>query len=104
MCANLGFIALFEFVSPQGYKPEEMFEVAPTAIRLSEAARLFDSYVCDCCGEITGANWIRLSGDKKRCLDCYESYDCFHILYKNSTAADHQVGGCFYLFGKLEFI
>ena len=32
---------------------------------------------CDCCGETTGANWIRLVGDKKLCLDCCGSYDRF---------------------------
>ena len=50
-----------------------------TKIRLPEQARIFDSYVCDCCGETTGANWIRLSGDKKLCLDCYETYDRFDV-------------------------
>ena len=59
--------------------PEEMFDVKETTIRLPEKARLFDSYSCDCCGETTGANWIRLAGDKKLCLDCYESYDRFNV-------------------------
>ena len=27
----------------------------------------------------TGANWIRLAGDKKLCLDCYDSYDRFNV-------------------------
>ncbi len=58
---------------------EEMFEVKPVTIALPEKARLFSSYVCDCCGEVTGANWIRLAGDKKLCLDCYESYDRFNV-------------------------
>ena len=63
----------------QGCEPKDMFEVKKTTIRLPEAARLFDSYTCDCCGETTGANWIRLAGDKKLCLDCYESYDRFNV-------------------------
>ena len=67
------------FAYYQGCKPEEMFDVKETTIRLPEKARLFDSYICECCGESTGANWIRLSGGKKLCLDCYESYDRFHI-------------------------
>jgi len=67
------------FVYYQGCKPEEMFDVKQTTISLPEKARLFDSYTCDCCGEITGANWIRLAGDKKLCLDCYENYDRFDI-------------------------
>ena len=58
---------------------DEMFDVKETKIQLPEQARIFDSYVCDCCGETTGANWIRLSGDKKLCLDCYETYDRFDV-------------------------
>ena len=67
------------FAYYQACKPEEMFDVKDTTIQLPEKARLFDSYVCDCCGETTGANWIRLAGDKKLCLDCYESYDRFCV-------------------------
>ena len=67
------------FVYFQGCEPKDMFEVKGTTIRLPEAARLFDSYICDCCGETTGANWIRLAGGKKLCLDCYESYDRFDV-------------------------
>ncbi len=67
------------FAYYQACDDKDMFDVKPTTIALPEAARLFDSYVCDCCGEVTGGNWIRLSGDKKLCLDCYESYDRFHV-------------------------
>lgn len=67
------------FAYYQAARPEELFDVKPAAIRLPEKARLFDSYTCDCCGETAGANWIRLSGGKKLCLDCWESYDRFHI-------------------------
>jgi formylmethanofuran dehydrogenase subunit E len=67
------------FAYYQACAPEEMFEVKETTIRLPEKARLFASYTCDCCGERTGANWIRLSGDKKLCLDCYEEYDRFNV-------------------------
>ena len=67
------------FAYYQGCKLEEMFDVKETTIRLPEKARLFDSYICDCCGEVTGANWIRLAGDKKLCLDCYQSYDRFNV-------------------------
>lgn len=59
--------------------PEEMFDVKETTIELPEQARIFKSYVCDCCGETAGANWIRLQGDKKLCLDCYQSYDRFNV-------------------------
>ena len=67
------------FAYYQACKPEEMFDVKETTIAVPETARLFDSYTCDCCGEITGANWIRLAGDRKLCLDCYESYDRFDV-------------------------
>ena len=63
----------------QSCEPKDMFDVKDATIRLPEKARLFDSYVCDCCGETTGANWIRLAGDQKLCLDCYEGYDRFNI-------------------------
>ena len=67
------------FAYYQNCRPEEMFDVKPATIPLPEKARLFDSYTCDCCGEKTGANWVRLAGDKKLCLDCYESYDRFQV-------------------------
>jgi formylmethanofuran dehydrogenase subunit E len=59
--------------------PADLFDVKETTIRLPEEARIFDSYTCDCCGESTGANWIRLAGGKKLCLDCYETYDRFNV-------------------------
>jgi len=58
---------------------EEMFDVKETTIKLPERARIFDSYVCDCCGETAGANWIKLQGDKKLCADCYQAYDRFNV-------------------------
>ncbi len=63
----------------QSREPKELFDVKETAIEVPERARMFRSYVCDCCGEVTGANWIRLEGDRKLCLDCYKSYDRFHV-------------------------
>ena len=67
------------FAYYQSREPKDMFDVKDTTIQLPEKARLFDSYICDCCGEVTGANWIRLAGDKKLCLDCYESYNRFCV-------------------------
>ena len=63
----------------QSCQPCEMFDVKEATIVLPEKARIFDSYACECCGETTGANWIRLAGSQKLCLDCYKSYDRFHI-------------------------
>ena len=56
-----------------------LFDVQETKIPLPEHARLFDSYVCECCGEVTGANWIRLQGGKKLCVDCADSYNRFSV-------------------------
>lgn len=56
---------------------DQLFEVKDMSIVLPEKAKIFRSYRCDCCGEITAEHWIRLSGDQKLCLDCYESYDRF---------------------------
>ena len=67
------------FAYYQGCAPETMFEVKEPVLKLPEKARLFDSYVCECCGEVTGANWIRLDGEKKLCLDCFATYDRFQI-------------------------
>ena len=67
------------FAYYQSCSPEEMFEVKEAVLRVPERARLFRSYTCDCCGESTGENWIRLAGDQKLCLDCYERYDRFDV-------------------------
>ena len=67
------------FAYYQSCEPKDMFDVKETTLQLPEAARLFDSYVCDHCKEVTGANWIRLAGDQKLCLDCYESYNRFDV-------------------------
>ena len=40
---------------------------------------IFDAYICDNCGEKTGANWIHLQNGKKLCPDCYVKYDRFRI-------------------------
>ncbi len=67
------------FAYYQSCEPKDMFDVKDATIRLPEKARLFDSYSCDCCGEQTASNWIRLAGGRKLCLDCYEGYDRFNI-------------------------
>ncbi len=67
------------FAYYQGLAPEAMFEVMPVRIRLPEKAKLFDACVCQCCGEKTGTNWIRIQDGKKLCLDCASGYDRFHI-------------------------
>lgn len=76
---NPGICRDESFAYYQACTPEDMFEVKQTTIAVPEKARLFSSYACDCCGEVTGANWIRLSGDRKLCLDCYQSCDRFDL-------------------------
>lgn len=63
----------------EGKNPEELFDVKEPRIPLPDSARIFDSYECACCGEMTGANWIRIMGGKKYCLDCIPVYDRFHV-------------------------
>jgi len=63
----------------QSLEPREMFDVMNTKIALPETARIFESYECECCGESTGANWIRLQGGKKLCIDCATEYDRFKV-------------------------
>lgn len=59
---------------------ETLFQVKEATLPLPTAAKIFDSYECECCGEKTGANWICLGpGGVKLCVDCYESYDRFHV-------------------------
>lgn len=67
------------FTYYQSLAPEDMFDVKETKITLPERAQLFESCVCDGCGEVTGANWLRLAGDRKLCVDCYHTYDRFHV-------------------------
>lgn len=67
------------FAYYQSRAQEELFEVKETSLQLPERARHFASYVCDSCGEEAGENWIRLSGGKKLCLDCYQAYRRFDI-------------------------
>lgn len=52
------------FAYYQSLEPCEMFDVKETRIELPECARIFDSYNCECCGEKTAANWIRIQGIK----------------------------------------
>ena len=59
--------------------PQQLYDAMPARIPLPVPAKIFDSYNCECCGEKTGANWIRIAGGKKLCLDCYEGYDRFRV-------------------------
>lgn len=58
---------------------DEMFDAKQARIDLPERARIFDSYICECCGESAAANWIRIQEGRKLCIDCYQSYDRFRV-------------------------
>ena len=53
----------------------DLFDVMPTKIELPEMARIFQSVVCDGCGEKTAENHIHLENGKKLCPDCFQRYD-----------------------------
>ena len=55
----------------------ELFDVKEAVDTLPVKAKIFASYYCDNCGEKTSENYIRLQGDKKLCLDCYDGYSRF---------------------------
>lgn len=63
----------------QSRRPSDLFDVKEATIPLPEPARLFLSFTCESCGEVTGENWLRLAGGKKLCLDCYRQYNRFRV-------------------------
>ena len=67
------------FAYLQEREPEELFDVKPTVCRIPERARLFRSFPCDCCGEMTAEHMMRLQDGKKLCLDCWKEYDRFQV-------------------------
>lgn len=67
------------FAYYQSLAPRDIFTVKETTITLPESARLFQSVKCECCGETTAENMIRLENGKKLCLDCYQAYSRFNV-------------------------
>ncbi|MGI5976333.1 MAG: FmdE family protein [Candidatus Limivicinus sp.] len=67
------------FAYYQGKEPRELFDIKPVKLALPERKGASGFFVCDCCGELTGADHIRLDGDKKLCTDCYSSFDRFGV-------------------------
>jgi formylmethanofuran dehydrogenase subunit E len=59
-------------------EPKDLFAVKE-ARPIPEPARIFKSYRCACCGEMTGENWVRLVDGEYRCLDCIKTYDRFNV-------------------------
>ena len=60
-------------------EPKELFEVKETTIELPERASVFESFLCENCGESTGIGWLRLVGGKKLCPDCGKTCDRFRV-------------------------
>ncbi|MDW7668154.1 MAG: hypothetical protein SCJ93_04970 [Bacillota bacterium] len=51
---------------------EDVFEIKKPHYEIPEKARIFNTIIFDNCKEGTPEHKIRLSNDKKLCLDCYE--------------------------------
>lgn len=57
---------------------EDIFKISRPAFELPQKARMFDSIVCEICGEAAREDKIRIQEGKKVCLDCFEEYKrCF---------------------------
>ncbi len=61
-----------------GYKAA-LYAIKLLGLRLPEPARIFRSIRCSRCGESTSEHLIRLCGDEKLCLDCYQAYNRFAV-------------------------
>ena len=55
----------------------QLFDAKETTETLPEGARIFNSYPCSNCGEMTAEHMLHLSGDQKLCPDCYIPYKRF---------------------------
>ena len=67
------------FAHYQSLAPKDMFDVKETKLPLPQRAQIFESYVCEACGEVAGAKWIRIENGKKLCVDCCQHYDRFRV-------------------------
>ncbi|AZV58492.1 FmdE family protein [Clostridium sp. AWRP] len=53
---------------------DEVFEIKKPKFEVPKTARLFNTVICDKCGEGVPEHKIRMSEGKKLCLDCFEEY------------------------------
>jgi formylmethanofuran dehydrogenase subunit E len=53
---------------------DEIFNFTKPAFELPEKARLFNTIVCEECGEGAPEHKIRINSGKKLCLDCFKEY------------------------------
>ncbi len=54
---------------------DEVFTFSQPSFDLPEKARIFETIVCEECGEGAPEHKIRLQAGKKVCLDCFKPYD-----------------------------
>lgn len=53
---------------------EDVFEFKFISVTLPEKARLFNTIICEECGEGAAEHKIRIQNGKKVCLDCFNEY------------------------------
>lgn len=53
---------------------DEVFNIKKPNFQVPEYARIFNTILCENCGESATEHKIRISNGKKLCLDCYEEY------------------------------
>ena len=53
---------------------DELFDCKTPTFTIPERARIFDSFACEACGEVTMEPRLRLVDGKKVCLACAEPY------------------------------
>lgn len=58
---------------------KDLFDVKETTIEIPEHARIFESYICEDCGENTASTFIRIENGKKVCIDCFDHYSRFNV-------------------------
>ena len=63
----------------QECEPEDMFDVKETTLEVPERARIFNSIICEKCGEKTSENMIRIQSEQNLCMDCYNEYNRFNV-------------------------
>nr|WP_312578044.1 TraR/DksA C4-type zinc finger protein [Sedimentibacter sp.] len=54
---------------------DEAFEFSEPKFSLPEKARIFETIICEICGEGAPDHKMRIQSGKKVCLDCFNSYD-----------------------------
>ncbi|NLF80341.1 MAG: formylmethanofuran dehydrogenase [Clostridia bacterium] len=53
---------------------DEVFKISKPQFSLPQTARIFDSLICEKCGEAAAEHKMRLQNNQRVCLDCFEEY------------------------------